>query len=380
MRNSALGYINGFAITPPGRYYDKGYRELFAEVALKALEAAGNPDIKAIYVASALSELTGEQLAIGNVLRDYAGLRNIPSIRIENGDGSGGFAIMTALNHLASAGNGCMLVVGVDKPHEVISLKQNKYASYLLDSDYEAYFGATPVALAAIMAKQYMRNYEYKYEDLATWAIKMHERGAKNPYAYFKRAAKLKDVLDSELVADPLRLYDVSPFVDGAAALVLCSKPNPNDLAIGVINYGFGASNSYFASRNDYTVLSSVVEAAKAVGPLENFNGVVSVHDTYSIFGVLALEALGLCKRGSALRLLNEGYFDQGGRVMVNLDGGLKAVGNSMGASGVYQMVGVVMQLRGDKPFNGLNAESAMVEDMVGVDQESVVFTLRVVK
>ncbi|WP_291999240.1 thiolase family protein [Caldivirga sp.] len=380
MSISALGYINGVHIIPPGRYYDKGYRELFAEAALKALESAGNPDIKAIYIASALSELAGEQMAIGNVLRDYSGIRNAPSIRVENGDGSGGFAFMVALNHVASMNDGCVLLVGVDKPHEVTSLKQNKYASYLLDSDYESYFGATPVVLAALMAKQYMRSYEYKYEDLATWAIKMHERGSKTPFAYFKKAAKLKDVLDSELVADPLRLYDVSPFVDGAAALVLCSKPNSKDQAVGVLGYGFGASNSYFASRNDYTVLMSVTEAVKALNPLNDFNGIVSVHDTYSILGVLALESLGLCKRGSALRLLNEGYFDPGGKVMVNLDGGLKAVGNSMGASGVYQLASVTMQLRGDKPFNGLNAEAAVVEDMVGVDQESVVFMLKVVK
>lgn len=380
MHNSALGYINGVAVVPPGRYYDKGYRELFAEAALKALESAGNPSIKAIYVASALAELTGEQLAIGNILKNYIGISNVPSVRIENGDGSGGFALMTALNHLKAIKDGCILVVGVDKPHEVVSLKQNKYASYLLDSDYETYFGVTPAVLAAIMAKQYMKAHEYKYEDLATWAIKMHERGAKNPYAYFKRAAKLKDVMDSELIADPLRLYDVAPFVDGAAALVICSSPNARDSAVGVVNYSFGSAGSYFASRSDFTVLFSVMEAAKALNALSEFRGVVSVHDTYSILGVLALESLGLCSRGSALRLLNEGYFDQGGKVMVNLDGGLKAVGNSMGASGIYQVAGVVMQLRGDKPFNGLNAEAAIVEDMVGVDQESVVFMLRVVK
>ncbi len=374
---TAVGYINAVSVIPPGRYYEKGYRELFADAVLKILDSSGNPDIKAIYVASALSELTGEQLAIGNVLRDYLNMRNIPTLRIENGDGSGGFAVMAALNHLAVMGEGCVLVVGVDKPHEVISLKQNKYFSLVLDSDYEAFFGATPAALAAIMAKQYLKRYEYKYEDLAIWPIKMHERGAKNTYAYFKRPAKLKDVLDSELVADPLRLYDVAPFVDGAAAALICSSPNKSDASVKLIGYSYSSSAPYFASRDDYTQLYSVAKASE--GLLKNIDGatVVSVHDTYSILGVLALEAMGLCGRGEALRRLAEGAFDQGGRFMVNLDGGLKAVGNTMGASGIYQLAGVVMQLRGDKPFDGLNAVNGIVQDMVGIDEESIILLLK---
>lgn len=380
MHNSALGYIHGFHIVPPGRYYDKGYRELFAEAALKALDMAGNPDINMVFISSALAELTGEQLAIGNVLREYSGMGKVPSIRIENGDGSGGFAVMVALNHLASLNDGCVLVVGVDKPHEVVSGKQNKYISYILDSDFESFFGATPAVLAAMMAKQYLRKFEYKYEDLAIWAIKMHERGAKNPFAYFRRPAKLKDVMDSELIADPLRLYDMAPLVDGAAALVICKKPSGKDLSVSIAGYGFGASSSYFASREDYSTLYSVLEAASKLKLNGGFSGIVNVHDTYSILGVLALEALGLCSRGSALRLLNEGQFDPGNRIVVNPEGGLKAVGNAIGASGVYQLAAAAMELRGDKPFNDLNVDSAIVEDMVGVDQESIVFALRVVK
>mgnify|MGYP001626359048 FL=1 len=153
-------YINGYASVPPSRHYEKGITELFAESTLKALEAAGNPRIRMIYMASALMELTSEQLNAGNVLREYIGLKDVPTMRVENGDGSSSLAMLAAVNDVKLKG-GCVMVVGIEKPHEVTSTKLNKFISFSTNSEYEAFFGVTPAAQAAIMAREYMNKYEY---------------------------------------------------------------------------------------------------------------------------------------------------------------------------------------------------------------------------
>ena len=333
-----------------------------------------------IYIASALMELTSEQLNAGNVLREYIGLKGVPTMRIENGDGSSSLAILAAVNDVKLRG-GCVMVAGVEKPHEVTSTKLNKFVSFSTNSEYEAFFGVTPAAQAAIMAREYMNKYEYSYEDIAVWPLKMHERGAQNPNAYFKKAVKIKDITESELVADPLRLYDVAPYVDGSAAVVLCAEPNKRDAVIQIAGSGMGVGSAYFASKQTYDALESVgpatKQALKESGMELGDVRVVNVHDTYSIIGLLSLEAMGLSQQGMAPRLMKDGAFDGGGKVAVNMDGGLKAMGFPIGASGLYQLISSVLQLKGEKPFESLNADTALVHDMVGVDQESIVIALR---
>jgi len=373
-------YINGYASVPPSRHYEKGVTELFAESTLKALEAAGNPRIRMIYMASALMELTSEQLNAGNVLREYIGLKDVPTMRVENGDGSSSLAMLAAVNDVKLKG-GCVMVVGIEKPHEVTSTKLNKFISFSTNSEYEAFFGVTPAAQAAIMAREYMNKYEYSYEDIAVWPLKMHERGAQNPNAYFKKAVKMKDILESELVADPLRLYDVAPYVDGSAAIIVCSEPNKRDAIIQVSGAGMGVGSAYFASKQTYAALESVKPAvdqalAESSMELEDIR-VINVHDTYSIIGLMTLEAMGFSPQGMAPRLMRDGAFDPGSKVVANMDGGLKAMGFPIGASGLYQLISSIAQLRGEKPFESLNADAALVHDMVGIDQESIVTALR---
>lgn len=382
MFNTTEVYIVAHSLVSGGRHYEKGLKELFAEAFLKVLDQVGNSNLGAVYVANAFSEVLQDQSVLGAFLSDYVGLRRTPAIRIESGDGSSGVAILEAYNMVKAGVYDCVAVVGVEKMHDVTSIKLNKALATITDYEYEGFFGITPAAQAAMAMREYMLKYGYDYEDLASWPIKMHERGSKNPYAYMRKQATLKDVLESEVIADPLRLYDAAPAVDGSAAVVLCNKPLRSDAVVRIDGIGIGAYGTYMGQRDTLTELLSVKDAVNmALGMAHSSIGdvnLVEVHDTYSILGILALESMGFVRPGETPRLLSTGALDAGNKLVVNASGGLKSMGFPGGASGMYEIVSMVMELTNQKPFDSLgNAGLGVVQDMAGFDLVSTAIVLR---
>jgi acetyl-CoA acetyltransferase len=380
--NTTEVYIVAHSLVPGGRHYEKGLKELFAEAFLKVLDQVGNSNLGAVYVANAFSEVLQDQSVLGAFLSDYVGLRRTPAIRIESGDGSSGVAILEAYNMVKAGVYDCVAVVGVEKMHDVTSIKLNKALATITDYEYEGFFGITPAAQAAMAMREYMLKYGYDYEDLASWPIKMHERGSKNPYAYMRKQATLKDVLESEVIADPLRLYDAAPAVDGSAAVVLCNKPLKSDAVVRIDGIGIGAYGTYMGQRDTLTELLSVKDAVNMALRMAHSSigdvNLVEVHDTYSILGILALESMGFVRPGETPRLLSTGALDVGNKLVVNASGGLKSMGFPGGASGMYEIVSMVMELTNQKPFDSLgNAGLGVVQDMAGFDLVSTAIVLR---
>ncbi|MFP3491971.1 MAG: acetyl-CoA acyltransferase [Vulcanisaeta sp.] len=382
MFNTTEVYIVAHSLVPGGRHYEKGLKELFAEAFLKVLDQVGNSNLGAVYVANAFSEVLQDQSVLGAFLSDYVGLRRTPAIRIESGDGSSGVAILEAYNMVKAGVYDCVAVVGVEKMHDVTSIKLNKALATITDYEYEGFFGITPAAQAAMAMREYMLKYGYDYEDLASWPIKMHERGSKNPHAYMRKQATLKDVLESEVIADPLRLYDAAPAVDGSAAVVLCNKPLKSDAVVRIDGIGIGAYGTYMGQRDTLTELLSVKDAVNMALRMAHSSigdvNLVEVHDTYSILGILALESMGFVRPGETPRLLSTGALDAGNKLVVNASGGLKSMGFPGGASGMYEIVSMVMELTNQKPFDSLgNAGLGVVQDMAGFDLVSTAIVLR---
>jgi Acetyl-CoA acetyltransferase len=380
--NTTEVYIVAHSLVSGGRHYEKGLKELFAEAFLKVLDQVGNSNLGAVYVANAFSEVLQDQSVLGAFLSDYVGLRRTPAIRIESGDGSSGVAILEAYNMVKAGVYDCVAVVGVEKMHDVTSIKLNKALATITDYEYEGFFGITPAAQAAMAMREYMLKYGYDYEDLASWPIKMHERGSKNPYAYMRKQATLKDVLESEVIADPLRLYDAAPAVDGSAAVVLCNKPLKSNAVVRIDGIGIGAYGTYMGQRDTLTELLSVKDAVNMALRMAHSSigdvNLVEVHDTYSILGILALESMGFVRPGETPRLLSTGALDAGNKLVVNASGGLKSMGFPGGASGMYEIVSMVMELTNQKPFDSLgNAGLGVVQDMAGFDLVSTAIVLR---
>ncbi len=373
-------YIVGYSIVPGGRHYDKGLMDLFAESFLRAWDACGNVDVDFIVVASALSDVVSEQLISSSYMCEYLSLERVPSIRIELGDCSSSAALHYAYNMVKHGVYDVVAVVGVEKAHDVISSKLTKFLSYMTDSDHEAYLGITPLSLAALVAREYLRRYGYTYEEYSSWVVEMHRRGLNNQYAYIRRSVKIEDVLSSEIVSDPLRLYDVSPIVDGASCIILSRRPLRRDFKIIIERVMMEAYNVHLNQRDDIALLHSTAALAdKLHKELEpSSKALFEVHDTYSILGVLAVESLRLCGRGECIKLIRDCKFGAGDRYVVNASGGLKSMGYPVGASGLYQLVMIVMELLGDKAFKELAGyDVGIVHDMAGIDRASAITMLR---
>jgi len=359
-------FLAGAALYQAGRHYGKNIDDMAAEILDKALSDA-KADIDALFIASSTTELANKQQILGAYVLESLGLDKIPVYRVENGDGSGGAATALAYHALRSEEYNCVAVVGVDKPNDVLSNQQQDIYATTLDTYFERYFGITPLSYAALMAKIYLKKYEYKYEDLARWAVLMHSHGVGNPYAYFRRQIKLEDAVNSEIVSEPLRLYDVGPLADGAAAAVLCNGRKDGPRILSVVT---STNTRAFNLRPEYDALYSLNEAAKRAFEKTKITpkdvATAEVHDSFSIFGVLAVESLGVVRKGEALAAIRDGDLP------VNLSGGFKSRGNMLGATGVYQLVEVAWQLMG-REFKRVDGNYGVVHSMGGVDRVSTV-------
>jgi len=230
----------------------------------------------------------------------------------------------------------------------------------MMSYENETRYGGTPAALAAMIARRYMHDYGLTREDLALVPVKAHSNGSRNPLAHFQKPVSVERVLESPIVASPLRLFDCCPTSDGAAALVLASDHMmrqlvPPDHAIRVLGVGHATDYLAVQHRLSLTSMSATVEAARiayqmaGVGPDDI--DVWELHDAFSILEIIDMEDVGLAERGTAISLIREGATEVSGSHPVNTTGGLKARGHPTGATGIAQIRDLVLQLRGEAPM-----------------------------
>jgi acetyl-CoA C-acetyltransferase len=176
-----------------------------------------------------------------------------------------------------------------------------------------------------------------------------------NPLAQFQKEITLEKALSSQVVSWPLKLYDACPITDGSAAVVLASEERARaltDTPVWVKGMGVSSDSANLSKRGDYVGLGATVDAARKayasskVTP--NDIDIAACHDCFTIAEIMAYEDLGFCKKGEGPQLLRDGQTELGGKIPVNLDGGLKAKGHPVGATGVSMMVEITKQLRGE--------------------------------
>ncbi|MEM3675692.1 MAG: thiolase domain-containing protein [Thermoplasmataceae archaeon] len=377
-------YIIGAGETKFGELWEKSLRELAVEAGLRAVENAGvySRDIQALYGSNSLAGLINGQENIGALISDFSGVaeNNIPAIRIENSTASGGAAVREAYLAIRSGEYDLVMVGGVEKMTDIFGSELLDLTGSILDREWETFFGATPAALAAIVARKYMSDFKVDKDALAMVSVNDHANAAKNPDAQFRNSITLEQAAGATMISDPLNLMDCSPISDGAAAIILASeKYVKKHSADGVKILGSALAQDYLAvhSRKSlYTLQSARLASKKALeqaGKKIDDISFVELHDSYSIYGLLELEDLGFCEKGKAKDLV----FDQiglSGSIPVNPSGGLKAKGNPFGAVGVGQFVEVYQQLMGKCGERQVkSAEVAMVHNMAGTGSNSVV-------
>ena len=373
--------IIGVGMTKWGELWDKSLRTIFTETALLAIADAGVDRIDSMIVGCMSSGLFVGQEHLSSLLADYLGRTPVPAARVESACSSGGLALRQGFIEVASGMSDVVLVGGVEKMTDVTGCEATYALGTAADQEYEGYHGLTFPGLYAMMAVAHMHRYGTTREQLAMVAVKNHDNGSRNPLAQFPFKITVDGVLNSVLVADPLRILDCSPITDGAAALILC----PADMArkmkkpvVRIVGSGQATDTIALSSRKDLTWLESThIAAQKALamaGRKVDAIDLFEVHDCFTIAEIMVTEALGLVERGRGGKAVEEGLTARDGRFPVNPSGGLKAKGHPVGATGVAQAVEIVKQLRGDAGDRQVKgARRGLAQNMGGTGGSSVV-------
>jgi acetyl-CoA C-acetyltransferase len=337
-----------------GKRTDVNVAELAFESIKQAVDDAGvdKKDVKNVVLGSAGGWYEESLPAV--IVNEYAGLDSVGTMRVEAACASGSAAVKAAYNSILSGEGDVAMAVGVEKMTEVDTLTSveliGRAGSYMWE--FENY-GMTFPAYYALYAVAHMNKFGTTEEDMSRVAVKAHHYGAMNPLAQFQKEITLEKALNSQVVSWPLKLYDACPLTDGSAAVVLASEEvarKLTDSPIWIKGVGYSSDSANLSKRSDYVGLQATVEAAKRAYLSAKIRpeqvDVATCHDCFTIAELMAYEDLGFCKKGDGAKLIREGQTEVGGRIPVNLDGGLKAKGHPIGATGVSMMVEVTKQLR----------------------------------
>lgn len=380
--------IVGVGSTRFGEHWDKGLRELAMEASFAAAGEAGirGREIEFIVIGNMSGGMFVGQEHVAALVTDFAGLNPTPAVRVEAACASGGVAFRQGYLAVASGLYDMVAVGGVEKMTDVHGEWATTVLAGAMDFEWEAYFGATFPGIYAMMARRYMHQYHLTREQLAKVPVKNHYHGSFNPLAQFRNQISVDDVLASRMIADPLRLLDCSPISDGAAGVLLVPAEKARDYTdtpIIVESCTQASDTLALTGRRDLCTLDATVDAARQAfsqsGVTRKDVDVVEVHDCFSIAELLALEDMGFCKKGEAITLYNDGQTYVGGSLPVNTDGGLKASGHPVGATGVKQIVELVRQLRGEADEGRLvsDAKVGLAQNVGGSGATAVVTILR---
>lgn len=334
---------------------DVNLSELTYEAVKPALEDARTPISDIDFVAYATVGGMYEESLPAVVAAEYCGFTGAGLVRCEAACASGSAAFYTSYLNVASGMSDLSMAVGMEKMTEVDTPTMmemiGRSGSYLWEFHN---FGMTFPAYYALYASAHMAKYGTTEEDLAEVAIKAHKYGAMNPNARFQSEIDMDKVLSSFLVAWPLKLFDCSPICDGSAAVILASEEKAKELGIEtpiwVKGVGHSSDTANLSNRSDFLGLRASVTASQkaykmaGVGPDDL--DVANVHDCFTIAELLAYEDLGFAERGKGAEMLREGETEIGGRLPVNVDGGLKAKGHPVGATGCSMIYELTKQLR----------------------------------
>ncbi len=345
-------YIRGCGLSSFGkRKEDLSF--LLTEAALIAIEDSGIEKIDAIFIGVMnIEEFVGES-NVGVILADKLGLSGIPSTRVETASSTGAGVFLSAFYALSSGYMKNVLVVAGEKMTHLPTPKTTKILSEVIATE-ERRYGASMPALAALVAQRYAYENRLSYskleEALSSVAIKNHKGGYFNPFAHFQKKINKEIYSKSSYVAFPLRLFDCAPITDGAAAIVLSAEEGK------IVVKGIGQATDTWAlsKRSILTSFTSTRIAAqkayKTAGYTPDQIDLAEIHDAFTIFEIIGSEDVGFFPKGKGWKAAIRGETSLGGKIPINISGGLKARGHPIGASGLAQIVELYKQMTGQAP------------------------------
>lgn len=345
--------IIGIGMTPVDEHWDKSIRDLAAEAVIDALQDAQRESVDALYVGNMLSGLISQQENLGTLIADWAGLRHTEAVKIEAACSSGAAAVRQAAIAVASGFIDSAIAVGVEKMTEAKGTEITAALATAADADYEVAQGVSFVALNALIMQRYMYEYGWQHKDFAPFSINAHHNALTNPSARLQEEIDEQDYTKAKMIAYPINLLDASPTGDGAAAVLIVPKDTLRKNGQPIIKIGGSAAATDSIAIHDRKdplwLKAAEISAQKAysqAGVKPEDIDFFELHDAFSIMSALSLEACGFAERGNGPRLALDGQITLTGKLPITTMGGLKARGHPVGATGVYQIVEAVLQLR----------------------------------
>jgi acetyl-CoA C-acetyltransferase len=359
--------ILGIGQTKIDEHWDLSLREIGGNAAFAAMQDAGMDRVDALFVGNMLSPLVSGQNQLGTFFSDWIGLWGQESVKVEAACASGAAGLRAGLMAVASGDIDSALVIGVEKMTDKAGHDVTAALATAADADYEVEQGVSFVGINALIMRRYMYEHGWKHADFAPFSINAHANAIHNPFARLHQKITVDQFEKSAMVATPVNLLDASPIGDGAAAVVLVPAERVASLngKPRIIIAGSASATDSIAvhSRKDPLFLSAAYQSAKRAYEMANVEpediDVFELHDAFSIMSALSLEACGFAERGQGVRLGLDDEISPRGRVPICTRGGLKARGHPVGATGMYQVVEVVQQLRGE--CNGTQVDGAKI-------------------
>jgi acetyl-CoA C-acetyltransferase len=359
--------ILGIGQTKIDEHWDLSLREIGGNAAFAAMQDAGMEKVDSLFVGNMLSPLISAQNQLGAFFSDWVGLWGQESVKVEAACASGAAALRAGLMAVASGDIESALVIGVEKMTDKAGHDVTAALATAADADYEVEQGVSFVGINALVMRRYMHEYGWKHADFAPFSINAHANAMHNPYARLHQKINVDQFEKSAMVATPVNLLDASPIGDGAAAVVIVPAEKVASLngkpRITIAGSASATDSIAVHSRKDPLFLSAAYLSARRAYEMAQVTpediDVFELHDAFSIMSALSLEACGFAERGQGVRLGLDNEICATGRVPICTRGGLKARGHPVGATGMYQIVEVVQQLRGE--CNGTQVDGARV-------------------
>ncbi len=345
-------YVVGVDMIKFGRFPDKTVPQIGAQAALMALDDCGLTiqDMQALYSGN-LGQASG---MVGQRMLQEIGQTGIPVVNVANACATGATAFREGWASIKAGLYDCVLTVGVEQMGKGLL----GGAGGATGISKEGLLGSgTMPAVFAEAGMEHARKYGTTFEQFAKVSVKNHHHSTLNPKAMYQIETPLETVMNAEMISYPNTKLMCSVNVDGSAAAVLCSEKKVKEL--GLMGRAVKVRASVMASdpwqERDLVMpdvnsctRKAVAEAYEmaGIGP-EDIN-LVELHDCFATAEILHYENLGLCGDGEAGRMIDEGEVALGGRIPVNVSGGLLSKGHPLGATGIANIYEIATHLRGE--------------------------------
>ena len=370
--------LSKFGVYPKGVRGQDLFVEAYNELRSSVDKGLDPNEIDALYLGNISSDLFERQVHVAPAVANRIGLVPKPAIRFEDACAASGVAFREAVIAISSGIYDIVLAGGLEKMTNLDTPHVTEVLAAAMDPDTEIPAGETFPGIYATIATAHMARYGTTVEDFMRLGIKNHYNGGLNPHAHFdasipdimkRRAASavkkglpephwademefLHDPKQNPVIAWPMRLFDCSTICDGASCVLLVAEDiakNFSDKPIYVIGTG-QASDYFLAERDELTSLRAAKLAAKEAYAMAGVSPqdikIAEVHDCFTVAELVGMEDLGFYEPGEAAKAIREGENRLDGKLPINTDGGLKAKGHPIGASGTGMIVEIFKQMR----------------------------------